>query len=1052
MSLGLRSDRTGNQADLERAIENLQEAIAAIPPGSGRAGHLSRLGHARRSRFEQTGDPGDLHQAIELGEQAVSYHPGHPIYASNLGAALCLRFEQTGDPADCARAIDLLEAAAAATADDRPAQAGHLSKLGICLRLRFERAGDLTDLDRAAEAGRQAVTATPAGHPDRPGHLSNFAAILMARFDRTSDLTDLTRAIENLQEAIAATPAGHPYHAAFLCNLGRAMHAWFRQTGDLADLDRAIEAGDKAVSSSPAADPRRAVFLSNLGTSLLDRFERTGDLTSLDRAIEAGQQAVSATPGDHPDRPGHLINLANALSRDFERTGDLTSLDRAIEADQQAVSATPGDHPDRPGYLSNLALALSLRYGRTGQRPDLDRAIEAGEQAIEATPSQHVTRAGSLANFGGCLQDRFSHTGDPADLDKAIDLYRQALNITHPGHSDRPRFLSSLGNAQRVRFVSTGDPADLDQAIDLMQAAADDTVTDHPDRAGLLSNIGIARRIRWTRAGSPLDLNRAIANFREAAGVITSPVDIRAWSAREWGRLAALGEQWAEAVAGFSAAVRLMALLAPRDLDQADQEHRLTKLSGLGPEAAAACAQAGRPDQAVELFEQGRGILFSQELDARSDLTDLANAEPELAAQFSRWRGELDRPGPVATRTSRQEMTPVPARRREAAVAFERVLADIRARPGYEHFLEPRPYQELAAAAVHGPVVIINVAPLRSDAVILTADGVELVPLARVQPDDVVEQVRQFLMALDQIRDPARRPAGEKALSGGLSWLWEYVAEPVLSQLGHHAPPADGQSWPRVWWCPSGLLSLLPLHAAGYHDVSRGGSAAVVDRVISSTIPNVRALLHARRAGTPDAAARTLIVAMPRTPGQADLPGADREARVLESLWPGQVDVLGLPDTEPATHDTVAAALPRHHWAHFACHASNSVVNPSASHFLFSDHRTRPFTVTDLAQAHLDQADLAFLSACTTARTGVALPDEPVHLAAACQLAGYRHVVATLWPVSDNDASYLTQTFYQALRRRLSPTATALHHATRRLRATNRAHPSRWAAYTHTGP
>lgn len=32
---------------------------------------------------------------------------------------------------------------------------------------------------------------------------------------------------------------------------------------------------------------------------------------------------------------------------------------------------------------------------------------------------------------------------------------------------------------------------------------------------------------------------------------------------------------------------------------------------------------------------------------------------------------------------------------------------------------------------------------------------------------------------------------------------------------GITGPPGDGQPWPRLWWCVSGLLSFLPVHAAG---------------------------------------------------------------------------------------------------------------------------------------------------------------------------------------------------------------------------------------------
>jgi CHAT domain-containing protein len=112
--------------------------------------------------------------------------------------------------------------------------------------------------------------------------------------------------------------------------------------------------------------------------------------------------------------------------------------------------------------------------------------------------------------------------------------------------------------------------------------------------------------------------------------------------------------------------------------------------------------------------------------------------------------------------------------------------------------------------------------------------------------------------------------------------------------------------------------------------------------------------------------------------------------------------------------------------------------------------------VIDLIHIRLTQAELAFLSACTTARTGTQLLDEPIHLAAACQLAGYRHVVASLWPISDDKTAELTKCFYSTVKHEIAQQtidpAAALHHATRELRANNRLQPHLWAPYTHTGP
>ena len=331
--------------------------------------------------------------------------------------------------------------------------------------------------------------------------------------------------------------------------------------------------------------------------------------------------------------------------------------------------------------------------------------------------------------------------------------------------------------------------------------------------------------------------------------------------------------------------------------------------------------------------------------------------------------------------------------------------------------------------------------PYVQTTLILTPNGVDVLPLEGVDPHGVVGKVNLFLDALDDLDDPAlsmeARTEAEATLGDVLGWLGDRITSPVLDHLGFVATPTVTDACPRVWWCPSGPLSALPLHAAGHHELSGGSSDAAIDRLISSTTPTVGALLHARNSPPVSGDTRVLVVAMPHTPDQRDLPGTAREADTLRHLFPGRVDILGLPDTPPATHDTVIAALPNHPWVHFVCHGESSLVDPSVSYLLLADYQSRPLTVIDLTRARLEGVELAFLSACTTARPGADLPDEPIHLAAACQLAGYRHVIATLWPISDADAAWLTKSFYAALAgnstRSAAPVAAALHRATRGL-------------------
>ena len=96
------------------------------------------------------------------------------------------------------------------------------------------------------------------------------------------------------------------------------------------------------------------------------------------------------------------------------------------------------------------------------------------------------------------------------------------------------------------------------------------------------------------------------------------------------------------------------------------------------------------------------------------------------------------------------------------------------------------------------------------------------------------------------------------------------------------------------------------------------------------------------------------------------------------------------------------------------------------------------------------------LPPASAAAGSVTLPDEAIHLAAAVQAAGYRHVVATLWQIADDTAPSLTETVYLQLapdgRLDGRRAASALHAAVGELRSRFPDQPSRWASYAHFGP
>ncbi|MCM3920210.1 CHAT domain-containing protein [Frankia sp. AiPs1] len=519
----------------------------------------------------------------------------------------------------------------------------------------------------------------------------------------------------------------------------------------------------------------------------------------------------------------------------------------------------------------------------------------------------------------------------------------------------------------------------------------------------------------------------------------------------------------------------MLGRLAPRSLTRADQEHLVAQVGDLGADAAVCCVRAGLAGHAVELFEQGRGVLLGQALDTRADVTVLAEQHPDVATRFVSLRDELDSvgefagtgyptplpvaPGDPLTIESAGAIRSEGRRRQTAAAAFDGLVKEIRELPGFGGFLRPSPVADLQAATDGDPVVVVAVSSFGSYALIVTGDAIEVVPLAGLTPETVTDRVIAFTEAFAATTPGATL---EQRLEDTLGWLWDSIAGPVLTRLGITGPPAAGEPWPRLWWCTSGLLAFLPIHAAGQSASRFGPSpATVIDRVISSYTPTIRALAYARRTGPPRDGepegdgydrvgvgdGRLLAVAMPATPGEADLPGAGDEVEALRKRFGSRVDVLTGPD---ATRRAVLDVLPGARWAHFACHGTAELSDPSNSRLLLADHQTRPLTVVEVARLRLHDAELAFLSACETARPGARLTDEAIHLASAFQLAGYRHVIATLWPVGDRPAVEIAADIYARVDA-TGDVAGAVHAATRDLRRRWPGRPSVWASHVHAG-
>ncbi|MFB4270923.1 CHAT domain-containing protein [Nonomuraea sp. GTA35] len=1007
---------------------------------------LARLPQMALPSIAQRVDP-DLQDAALWEEFLAALdidQPGWAGLAVNTGLALVFRPESQGSQADLDRAVELYIDALNADLDPEDVR-GTFANLGHALVMRSQIRESTEDLTSAISAMNSALDLTPAGDPEHPEMLNRMAGALTERFIQTGDSEDLVQAIGLYRRVTAAVP-GQP---TYLAEFGTALRISFVEVdGDFDDLQEGIGLLRQAVRLCAPDDRQRYKWQFSLGTALRVRGERTASLEDLDEAVIFHHAALRELSEGNPDRAAILNGSGLAYLVRYRIGSALEDIDEAIKVLRLSAEITPST-----GTMSNLGTALRARFERTGNPTDLDAAIDTGRRAVAADPGVH---AASHANLAVALMLRYRRTGSRDDLDEAIGTGRLAVTHTPAGHSERSGRLSNLGLALQARSELSYSSSDLDAAISYHREAAAALTANEPQHAVMLVNLAGALHDRHELTGSATDHDEALQRFEEAAYAAAAQPTIRLRACRAGADLAA-DQHPSLAAALLETGVRLLPRVAPRRLSRSDQQHSLGQHSGLAADAAALALtdpsrpETERPARALSLLEAGRAVLYSQALETRTDLSELAERHPDLARRFTELRDLLDAPDPGPH-------TP-PAR------TWNELLAEIRALPGFAGFARPPSPAELAAHASHGAIVVINISDYRSDALIVTTAGVTHLPLPALTQGTLLAQADAFHGALDTADlSLAEIATAHARIREVLAWLWDQAAGPVLEALGHSAPSDEP---PRVWWMPGGLLSFLPLHAAGHHtNPPDPRSRTVPDRVVSSYTPTIAALSHARRSlsRTPVTAPpdRAVIVAMPTTPGHpGDLPQVPVEAALVARKLPGSI-ILTEPDPRSPqphdaaipTRDVVLNLLTTHSIAHFACHGTNSPDDPSDSRLLLHDHRTAPLTVAALTSIRLEHARLAYLSACETA-VSYSLIDEVIHLASAFQLAGYPHVIGTLWPIDDSRAVQLAEVFYAALTTGGHPaferSAHALYQATQALRARSPLTPAHWASHLHTG-
>ena len=878
--LSFRFAQTGQMQDFDEAFERGYEGLALQPPGHPeRPAFLKNLAIRLGSRFRRTGQIQDVEEAIEYDRESLSLQPlGHQhrdIILSNLASHLSSRFERTGQMQDLEEAIQHNREALALRAPDHPDRATSHSHLANCLRSRFRRTRQIQDLEEAIEHDRKTLALRDPGHPHRRISYNNLVLDLIISFQRTGQMQDLQEATLYARASRALRTPVHAYHALTLHNLATCLTLLYMRTWQMQSLEEAIELRREALALQTLDHVEFPAFYIHLAAGLGFRFRRTGKIENIEEAIELARKALALQPSGHPDHDSSLISLAALLRLRFNRTGQMQDIAEAIEHNREALTLQASGHPDRAHTFDRLAADLSSRFDRSGQMQDLEEAIQHAREALALQTPGHPNRASFLNTLATQLSSRFERTGQMQDLEEAIEFHREALALRPPSHPDRPWSLFNLAVGLKVRFRRRGQMQDLEEAIEYHREVLN-ICSQGPDHITFLSGFSLTLLTRFETTYTEGDLREALDMFAVAtesrpasAGNKLSVAELWVKAARKFGHDSLLS-----AYAKYLSLLQHSLVIGP---SLQFQWESLTRNSpSIAVDAASSSIGAGQLDVAIEMLEQGRALLWSRMKGYRQPVKELRAVNETLADEFETVSNQIEQLAisQSLSTSDASEIGPqfstawdeIWSEQRRLSDRWDAIVRQIRQIEGFSDFLQPVPFGRLKHAAAEGPVIIVNVSSYRSDALILrdATSYPTLVPLMNSLYDEVGKLSDQFGQVHRQDEN-----ATAAVMHDVLRALWTLVAQPVIDSLQVLGVAEKS----RIWWCPTGKVCSLPLHAA--HPLITG-ERGLLDIFVSSYTPTLSSLISARQ----DIALKRSTYPQILTVGQTD----DSLRRVDEEL------------------------------------------------------------------------------------------------------------------------------------------------------------------------
>lgn len=823
----------------------------------------------------------------------------------------------------------------------------------------------------------------------------------------------------------------------------------------------------------------KAALTSNLGLLYEQKCERSQALPDIQKAIDYCQEAMglarhSGTSDMDWETP--CMNLGSALLERYRHSKNMEDLTQAVEYARMALDESPNSHNAPRNLLMDAAAILEASYQRTRDPAELEQAGGYLEKSMSQMPLSQSERALCLCEHGGVLEELNRLKPSEIAIGKAIEAYKSALSCS----SGRVR--ARLGAATCLARLFCNQKMwdevshSLEAAIKCIKIVCP-TWLPVGDRQYFLSMVpGLAAdTAAATLQVSTSNAYKAIHSLELSRGIILgSTMDHRS----EGKHLQAVSpdhfRRWNHLC---------------MELDLLSQESRADRRTTRRQELATALTKFTRYIRQIPSMESFSPPIRHGSLQAY----EIERASPQLFGAFNALQREFD-----SLPSEKEDGTGGTKRQRELLSKLNSLRSDIRSIPGLEKFMLPLSESSLLNLARRGPVFVVNCSGLvgRSDAFIIQSSGIEVLRLPKLLHADVERWMneRDSVVQGWTLRTFAPKNARMRNV---LRWLWQTIVKPILSHLNMISDGSDGKK-PHVYWIGTGRLSTAPFHAAGEHENHSTENA--ISHIISTYSPTLRALSFARESSPGDPiysiSHRHLLIADARSaPGAAACPSIEEEIGQIIKAASSHATIVRNSSPTPAS---ILSELPLANIVHFACHAISDPIDVANSHLLLhaaapsqADSPPAPEAdpIESLSTSHLPlQADntldvrsisamrspfaeLAYLSACSAAETkNASLADESIHIASAFQLAGFRHVVGTLWLTKDECCREVAGGFYRRLFGKIEkmgkgkgresvggemeeflPVAEALHGAVVELRAENPEKVLAWAPFVCFG-